>query len=329
MQREAWQATHPGRQAAWPPLLSLLLHGGGLAAVLMLHHPKPAEPPAEGGVEIVWQQTEDGAVGSGGDPAPAAPEPEPDPPPEPQPAAAPPQAAPPPPPVAEAAEPPREPASAPPLTAELPEATPDATAFLPPPVSPPLDPPPEAEAAPPQVPPEAAPPPPPPEVVPPPPPPPPVAEASPPETEPDLPLPPPPMPPAPRATAQARPAPQRPAQEPSQQVSAWGHGPQPMILGTGRVEGAVSHGVTRIDQRPPTYPYESRLRNEEGTVVLVLRVGTRGQVVDVQLLTSSGYRRLDAQAMQDAWTWRFNPKVENGQPVEATVRAPVTFRLTR
>lgn len=314
----------PRGAAWWAPALSLLLHGGVLAGILVLTRADLPAPTRAEAVEIIWQQTEDEQVGVAppSDVASFAPPEQP----PPQPAVPPlsPDAAPPPP----MAVPPQAPvatAMAPP-DAVLPPAPPDAV--LPP--AEPLPPlPPAIMLA------EALPPPPstpPPETL---------TQSTPPDppeaTE-ALPEPPPPTPPPPARSARPVPRPTQAARPPTPQPTPPTEGRQPAVppevqvnqasvLGFGRVEGNVSRRAEPLEQRPITYPTDSERRGDQGTVVLVVQVDAAGEVRDVEMVTSSGFRPLDAAAIEAARSWRFRPAERDGQPVASTVRAPVTFRI--
>jgi len=47
-----------------------------------------------------------------------------------------------------------------------------------------------------------------------------------------------------------------------------------------------------------TYPRESRYRGEQGTLYLVFTLASNGELIDIQLITSSGYARLDNEAFR-------------------------------
>jgi protein TonB len=78
---------------------------------------------------------------------------------------------------------------------------------------------------------------------------------------------------------------------------------------------------------PPNYPREALRQGIEGTVVLLISIDAQGNVLDIKVERSSHNRDMDREAVQAARRWRFNPAVENGQPVASTVRVPVDFTL--
>ncbi|OFZ17052.1 MAG: hypothetical protein A2X86_00965 [Bdellovibrionales bacterium GWA2_49_15] len=63
---------------------------------------------------------------------------------------------------------------------------------------------------------------------------------------------------------------------------------------------SVASGNSGTVQIPITYPELSRQRGEEGVVDLRIAVNQSGLVEEVIILKSSGFRRLDAEAMRAA-----------------------------
>lgn len=75
------------------------------------------------------------------------------------------------------------------------------------------------------------------------------------------------------------------------------------------------------------YPPLSRERGEQGVVMLQLAVDASGRLGEVNVLRSSGFARLDKAARAAVQRWRFQPAIENGQPVAAQLTLPVRFAL--
>ena len=80
---------------------------------------------------------------------------------------------------------------------------------------------------------------------------------------------------------------------------------------------------------PPAlaYPRISRELGESGVVRLKVLVDEQGRTKDVVVLQSSGYSRLDQQAVQAMRAARFQPHLEDGVPRAVWVVAPLTFQL--
>jgi protein TonB len=80
----------------------------------------------------------------------------------------------------------------------------------------------------------------------------------------------------------------------------------------------------RVD---PIYPAGSRRDGEQGTGMFRVLVDERGKPMDVQVLKSSGFPRLDEAAMTAIRKWAFSPAVQNSQAVKSWTRVQVTFNL--
>jgi protein TonB len=65
----------------------------------------------------------------------------------------------------------------------------------------------------------------------------------------------------------------------------------------------------------PEYPATSADNCEEGSTKMKLSIDEKGHVVDVQLVTSSGFPALDNAALVAARKWRFSPARTGGKPV--------------
>jgi protein TonB len=80
----------------------------------------------------------------------------------------------------------------------------------------------------------------------------------------------------------------------------------------------------RVD---PVYPAGSRRDGEQGAGIFRVLVDETGHPVDVQVLKSSGFRRLDDAAVTAIRKWAFSPAMQNSRPVQSWTRVQVTFNL--
>ncbi len=76
--------------------------------------------------------------------------------------------------------------------------------------------------------------------------------------------------------------------------------------------------------RIPLPAISTRL-GEFGRVLVRVQVGTDGRALQVQLLKSSGYTRLDDNALATVARWRFKPGSVNGVPTVGWVEQPVNY----
>ncbi len=78
---------------------------------------------------------------------------------------------------------------------------------------------------------------------------------------------------------------------------------------------------------PPKYPRAARRRGFQGTVMLSVLVDEMGQVENVWVFTSSGYRLLDNAALKAVRDWSFEPGKIGDRKVDMWVKVPVRFEL--
>ena len=79
---------------------------------------------------------------------------------------------------------------------------------------------------------------------------------------------------------------------------------------------------------PPRYPRIARKRGYQGTVVLEVLVDRSGDVEDLKIYQSSGYKALDKAALSSVRRWIFSPGRRGDDVVDMWVRVPIAFRLT-
>lgn len=78
---------------------------------------------------------------------------------------------------------------------------------------------------------------------------------------------------------------------------------------------------------PPEYPRAARKRGFQGTVMLSVLVNASGQVENLWVFTSSGYRLLDNAALKAVRNWLFAPGRIGDRNAEMWVKVPVRFEL--
>ncbi len=83
-----------------------------------------------------------------------------------------------------------------------------------------------------------------------------------------------------------------------------------------------------LNNPAPQYPYLSKQRREEGTVMLRVLVNARGTADQVLVERSSGFSRLDEAAVEVVQKrWRFVPAKQGDEAVAAWVLIPMIFKL--
>jgi periplasmic protein TonB len=77
----------------------------------------------------------------------------------------------------------------------------------------------------------------------------------------------------------------------------------------------------------PEYPLTNRQRGEQGVVTVLLRISESGEVMEVEVVHTSGHPALDDSARRAARRWRFRPAMRNGVPIAGSIRTAIHFRL--
>jgi protein TonB len=88
-----------------------------------------------------------------------------------------------------------------------------------------------------------------------------------------------------------------------------------------------SYDAAYLHNPKPAYPGLSRRLNEEGKVMLRVKVSAQGLPLSVEIAQGSGFERLDESARQAVNRWRFIPARRGDEAVEGTFNIPVVFRL--
>lgn len=101
---------------------------------------------------------------------------------------------------------------------------------------------------------------------------------------------------------------------------------------TGQAKGAPAlslpsseaHG---LNNPKPAYPRLSRRLNEQGQVMVRVFVAADGSPQQGEIKTSSGFDRLDQEALRTVMRWRFVPGQRFGTPEAMWFNVPVNFVL--
>lgn len=95
--------------------------------------------------------------------------------------------------------------------------------------------------------------------------------------------------------------------------------------------GSKSTGQARpariVNQVVPNYPLAAARKKVQGWVEVEFTVGKDGKVVNVHVVAAKPNRVFDKEAISAVRQWRFDPALQDGAPVETTLRRRVAFKL--
>jgi protein TonB len=103
-------------------------------------------------------------------------------------------------------------------------------------------------------------------------------------------------------------------------------------IGLGATELAMSGGSDRAAvpqvRIQPDYPIQARQKGIEGWVEVKFTVSTDGSVRNPVVVNAQPKKIFDRAALQAVKGWKYNPKIEDGKPVEQHgIKVRLTFRL--
>lgn len=106
----------------------------------------------------------------------------------------------------------------------------------------------------------------------------------------------------------------------------YGTSDKPALKGEPGGETRKPKAIARPKADPSEYPVLAKRRGIGGTVVAILTVDTKGKVVAVKIVKSAG-NGFDELAKRTFRRWKFEPALENGVPVQDTIRATHVFEI--
>ena len=95
-----------------------------------------------------------------------------------------------------------------------------------------------------------------------------------------------------------------------------------------RLTSSVVSEPTVVDRSEPQYPTQAKKNKITGRVAVEVVVGPDGSVNDAKLVWAcpQGYE-LESAAVNAVQDWKFEPAMQEGEPVEASTVVVVDFRL--
>ena len=97
-------------------------------------------------------------------------------------------------------------------------------------------------------------------------------------------------------------------------------------LGDGKDKTTILHKKPRyIKQKSPIYPKRSWELGQQGTVVLRALINEKGQLMKLEIASSSRHKLLDSAAITAVKEWKFKPEQYKGQVKTGWVKIPLRF----
>jgi TonB family protein len=100
-----------------------------------------------------------------------------------------------------------------------------------------------------------------------------------------------------------------------------------LVWGQGSTNYPASIDSKTCSNSEEFYPRESRLLNQQGTVVLRFNVEADGRLAQVEVERSSGFERLDLAAKLLLYSCKFKPGMVNGKLEKTSATLEVIWKL--
>jgi protein TonB len=101
------------------------------------------------------------------------------------------------------------------------------------------------------------------------------------------------------------------------------------VGGTNIAIAAADSDVVPIVRVSPQYPLRASERGIEGWVEVSFTISKLGTVKDAVVLNSHPSSIFDRAALKAIRKWKYNPKIEDGEPVERSgIKVRLKFELT-
>lgn len=89
----------------------------------------------------------------------------------------------------------------------------------------------------------------------------------------------------------------------------------------------IQEDPTYLYQARIMYPKLARQRMQQGKVIIHATIDIKGKVTEAEVIKSSGYKLLDRAAYKAVKRSRFKPMMMDGAPIQSVVIAPFNFKV--
>ncbi len=93
-------------------------------------------------------------------------------------------------------------------------------------------------------------------------------------------------------------------------------------------ESSATYKIGSAKNPHPTYPLIARKKGWEGRVIIQAEIDSQGNVSEIKVLKSSGFKVLDDASLETLKKWKFTPARFGNTFVDDTVNIPVKFLIS-
>jgi len=103
--------------------------------------------------------------------------------------------------------------------------------------------------------------------------------------------------------------------------------PEPAAAAPAPKPAGETRDAQLVRQAPVAYPQAAVRRRDEGWVEVEFSVMPDGSIANARVVDSQPARIFDRAAIDSVQRWVFNPALKDGQPVQATLRRRIEFKM--
>ena len=92
-------------------------------------------------------------------------------------------------------------------------------------------------------------------------------------------------------------------------------------------KSSAKYKIGTIQNPHPEYPLIARKKGWQGKLLLNVLVGKNGEVIDINIVKTSGFEILDKTSIETVKDWKFIPARIGKKRIEDNLNIPVSFKL--
>ena len=92
-------------------------------------------------------------------------------------------------------------------------------------------------------------------------------------------------------------------------------------------KSSAKYKIGTIQNPHPEYPLIARKKGWQGKLLLNVLVGKNGEVIDINIVKTSGFEILDKTSIETVKNWKFIPARIGKKRIEDNLNIPVSFKL--
>jgi protein TonB len=93
------------------------------------------------------------------------------------------------------------------------------------------------------------------------------------------------------------------------------------------IKTSAKYKIGTLKNPHPEYPVIARKKGWQGRLLLNVRISENGDVLNINILKTSGFKILDRTSVETIKEWKFTPARLGKNNVEGYLNIPISFKL--